>query len=144
MNDNFEPQDLTGVENSSLYIDTEGSHTVVIEKCENTTSKSGTPGWKFTYRDKDGRTIQDTCWLSEAAKWRLRDLGEAAGLDENELAGFIPPMIYGRTITIVTKKNPENPAYLNIESFFPATTRIDPSTLPPMPTKPATSDDVPF
>lgn len=144
MNDNFEPQDLSNVESNSLYIDTEGSHTVLIEKATNVTSNAGTPGWTFTLRDAEGKSIAHTLWLTDPAKPILRDFCLAAGLNEEKLAGFIPPMIYGRTIVISTRKNPENPKFQKITGVFPSTTRIDPNTLPPMPTKPATIDDVPF
>ena len=142
----FTPVDMTEVENHGLYIDNEGLHDVVIAKAENTTSKAGTPGWKFTYRDEAGRTIQDTMWLSEAAKWRLENLIDAAAsLTDAEKKKFIPPMIYNKTVKIVVAKSKENPAYLNIESILPSNAVIDTDALPPMPdTTKTPNQDLPF
>jgi len=138
--DQFTPQNLSEVEGNSLYIDNEGKHDVVIVKCENTTSQAGTQGWRFNYRDAQGRMISDTCWLTEAAKPRLKSLGIAAGLNESELQNFIPPMIYGRTIQITTKKDPENPNYQKVAGFAASKASIDKNALPPL----ATKDDLPF
>lgn len=145
-NQEFTPVDMTEVETHGLYIDNEGLHDVVIVKAENATSKAGTPGWKFTYRDAAGRTIQDTMWLSEAAKWRLDNLINAATtMSDADKKQFIPPMIYGKTIKINTRKNPENPAYLNIENFLPSDAVIDTAALPPMPdTTKTPNQDLPF
>lgn len=142
-NQEFTPVDMTDVETHGLYIDNEGLHDVVIVKAENTASKAGTPGWKFTYRDAAGRTIQDTMWLSDAAKWRLDNLiNAAAKMSDAKKKQFVPPMIYGNTIKIVTKKNPENPNFLNIENFLPSKAIIDTDALPPMPE--SKNEDLPF
>lgn len=142
----FTPVDMTEVENHGLYIENEGLHDVVIVKAENTASKAGTPGWRFTYRDAEGRTIQDTMWLSEAAKWRLENLIDAAAsLTDAEKKKFIPPMIYNKTVKIVVAKSKENPAYLNIESILPSNAVIDTDALPPMPdTTKTPNQDLPF
>lgn len=145
-NQEFTPVDMTDVETQGLYIENEGIHDVVIVKAENTTSKAGTPGWKFTYRDAAGRTIRDTMWLSESAKWRLEKLIDAAcKMSEPEKKKFTPPMIYGNTIKIVTKANPENPAFLNIENFLSSDAVIDTATLPPEPVaSQSTNNSLPF
>lgn len=143
----FTPVDMTEVTHSGgSFIDDPGIYDVVIVKAENTTSKAGTPGWKFTYRDAAGRTIQDTMWLSEAAKWRLENLIDAAGhLTDAEKKKFTPPMIYGKTVKIVVAKSKENPAYLNIESILPSNAVIDTDALPPMPdTTKTLNQDLPF
>jgi hypothetical protein len=143
----FTPVDMTEVTHSGgSFIDDPGIYDVVIVKAENTTSKAGTPGWKFTYRDAAGRTIQDTMWLSEAAKWRLENLIDAAGhLTDAEKKKFTPPMIYGKTVKIVVAKSKENPAYLNIENFLSSNAVIDTDALPPMPdTTKTLNQDLPF
>lgn len=147
MTQEFVPTDMTNVESQGGdYIDNEGVHDVVIVKAINVVANSGNQGWKFTYRDAKGRTIQDTMWLSESAKWRLEKLIDAAAkLSDAEKKAFIPPMIYGKTIKIVTKKNAQNQGYQDITNFMPSDAVIDNDTLPPMPVaSQSTNNTLPF
>ena len=152
MSEYFEPIDLEAGNDTGQFIDEEGLYTVAIVKTSMQYSRDNKPGYKFQMKTQEGKMIYDTFWLSPAALWRLRRLGKVCGLSEAEMKAFIPTMLIGKTLDIVTEADENFPLYQKIIDIRKASKEIDIGQIPipdsvgtePLPTPNAESDSVAF
>ena len=130
MSDNYEPIGLEAGNDTGQFIEEEGLYTVAIVKTSMQYSRDGKPGYKFQMKTQEGKIIYDTFWLSPAALWRLRRLGKVCGLSEKEMKAFIPTMLIGKTLDIVTEADPNFPLYQKIIDIRKASKEIDIGLIP--------------
>ena len=130
MSDNYEPIDLEAGNDTGQFIEEEGLYTVAIVKTSMQYSRDGKPGYKFQMKTQEGKMIYDTFWLSIPARWRLRRLGKVCGLTEAEMKAFVPNMLIGKTLDIVTEADPNFPLYQKIIDIRKASKEIDIDQIP--------------
>lgn len=145
-NEKYDPIDLSEADGGSSYISQSGTYDVAIISCKKVITTKGTDGYKFTYKDAQNRIIQDTCFLTQNAQYRLYKLAIAAKLSEADIKAFIPPMIIGKTIQITTRPDPDNPQYQKVNEYKPSTVIVDatPVEMPTKTTQTNANDDLPF
>ena len=130
MSEYYEPIDLETGNDTGQFIDEEGLYTVAIVKTSMQYSRDNKPGYKFQMKTQEGKMIYDTFWLSIPARWRLRRLGKVCGLTEAEMKAFVPNMLIGKTLDIVTEADPNFPLYQKIIDIRKASKEIDIGQIP--------------
>ena len=108
---------------------TKGRYVVKITKQKQITAKSGSRGVEYEFvEESTGKRAKGSYWMYAADRsvnngaWRLRELAESAGLDENYLRDFQPSMLMGKTVGVIVEKDGK---YHVVNGEFPPNEKID-------------------
>ena len=107
----------------------QGRFVVRIAKQKSITANSGSRGVEYEFvAESTCRRAKGSYWMYAADRsvspgaWRLRELAESAGLDENSLRDFQPSMLMGKTVGVIVEKDGK---YHVVNGEFPPNEKID-------------------